>query len=79
MEMTDKASQFAHETGEKIANASNEATDTLNEKGEQLKNVEQRLMKDCCSYVQDNPVTSLGIAVVAGFFLSRLLSARQSV
>jgi len=76
MEMTDKASQFAHEAGEKIANASNQAADALSEKGEQLKNVEQRLMKDCCGFVQDNPVTSLGIAVAAGFLLSRLLSAR---
>lgn len=76
MEMTDKASQFAHKAGEKIANASNQASDTLSEKAEQLKNAEQRLMKDCCGYVQDNPVTSLGIAVAAGFLLSRLLSAR---
>jgi len=76
MEITDKASQFAHEAGEKIANATNQASDTLSEKTEQLKNAEQRLMKDCCGYVQDNPVTSLGIAVAAGFLLSRLLSAR---
>lgn len=76
MEITDKASQFAHETGEKIANASNQAADSLSEKGEQLKNAEQRLMKDCSSYVQNNPATSLGIAVAAGFLLSRLLSAR---
>ncbi|ESS73572.1 hypothetical protein MGMO_16c00060 [Methyloglobulus morosus KoM1] len=76
MEMTDKASQFAHEAGEKIANASTQAADALSEKGEQLKNAEQRLMRHCCSYVKDNPATSLGIAVVAGFLLSRLLSAR---
>ena len=76
MEMTDKASQFAHEAGEKIANASNQAADALSEKGEQLKNAEQRLMKDCCGYVQENPATSLGIAFAAGFLLSRLLSAR---
>jgi len=76
MEITDKASQFAHEAGEKFANATNQASETLSEKTEQLKNAEQRLMKDCCGYVQDNPVTSLGIAVAAGFLLSRLLSAR---
>lgn len=76
MEMTDKASQFAHEAGEKIANASTQAADALSEKGEQLKNAEQRLMSHCCAYVKDNPATSLGIAVVAGFLLSRLLSAR---
>jgi ElaB/YqjD/DUF883 family membrane-anchored ribosome-binding protein len=76
MEMTDKAAHFVHEAGEKIANASNQAADTLCEKGEQMKKVEQRLMNNCCSYVKDNPATSLGIAVVAGFLLSRLLSER---
>jgi ElaB/YqjD/DUF883 family membrane-anchored ribosome-binding protein len=76
MEITDKASQYAHEAGEKIAHASNQAADALSEKGEQLKNAEQRLMHNCCVYVKDNPVTSLGIAVAAGFLLSRLLSAR---
>lgn len=76
METTDKASKFAHEAGEKIASATNQAADALSEKGEQLKNAEQRLMKNCCGYVQDNPVTSVGIAVAAGFLLSRLLSAR---
>ena len=76
MEITDKASQFAHQAGEKIANASNQAADMLSEKGEQLKNAEQHLMKDCSDYVKNNPATSLGIAVAAGFLLSRLLSAR---
>jgi ElaB/YqjD/DUF883 family membrane-anchored ribosome-binding protein len=76
MEITDKASQFAHEADEKIANATNQAADALSEKGEQLKNAEQRLMDNCCGYVKDNPATSLGIAVAAGFLLSRLLSAR---
>ncbi len=76
MEITDKASNFAHEAGEKIANASNQAADVLSEKGEQLKSYEQRLIKNCCGFVQDNPATSLGIAVVAGFLLSRLLSGR---
>jgi hypothetical protein len=33
-------------------------------------------MENCCDYVRDNPVTSLGIAVAGGFLLSRLLSCR---
>ena len=76
MEITDKASDFAHDAGEKIANATHQAADALSEKGEQLKNAEQRLMNNCCAYVKDNPATSLAIAVAAGFLLSRLLSAR---
>jgi len=73
METIDKASHSAHEAVDKIANATNQAAEALGEKGEQLKNAEQQLMESCRGYVQDNPITSLGIAAAAGFLLSRLL------
>ena len=76
METIDKVSHSAHETVDKITNATNQAADTLGEKGEQLINAEQQLMKNCCGYVRENPVTSLGIAVAAGFLLSRVFSGR---
>ncbi len=76
METIDKASHSAHEAVDKIANVSNQAAEALGEKGEQLKNAEQQLMESCRGYVQDNPITSLGIAVAAGFLLSRVLSGR---
>ena len=76
METIDTAAQSAHEAVDKIANATNQAAEALGEKGEQLKNAEQKLMESCRGYVQDNPITSLGIAVAAGFLLSRVLSGR---
>jgi ElaB/YqjD/DUF883 family membrane-anchored ribosome-binding protein len=76
MKATEKASNFAHEAGDKIASATSRAADALGEKGEQLKNTEKELMENCRGYVRDNPVTSLGIAVATGFLLSRLLSGR---
>ncbi|MDD1619306.1 MAG: DUF883 domain-containing protein [Methylococcaceae bacterium] len=76
METIDKASHSAHEAVDKITNATNQAAEALGEKGEQLKNAEQQLMESCRGYVQDNPITSLGIAVAAGFLLSRVLSGR---
>ncbi|MCK9397934.1 MAG: DUF883 domain-containing protein [Methylobacter sp.] len=76
METIDKASNSAHEVVDKIAGASNQAVEALGEKTEQLKNAEQQMMNDCRSYIQNNPVTSMGIAVAAGFLLSRLLSGR---
>jgi ElaB/YqjD/DUF883 family membrane-anchored ribosome-binding protein len=76
MEMADKALDFVHDTGEKIASASSYAAEALGEKGEKLKNVEQELADCCHSYIRDNPITSLGIAVAAGFVLSRMLSGR---
>ena len=74
METTDKVSKSAHEAFDKIASATSQAAEALGEKGEQLKHAEQQLMKNCRGYVRDNPITSLSIAVAAGFLLSRLLS-----
>jgi len=76
METIDKASQSAHEIVDKITDASNQAADALGEKSGQLKNAEKQLMENCCGYIRENPVSSLGIAVAAGFLLSRLLSGR---
>ncbi len=76
METIDNVSHSAHETVDKIANASNQAAEAIGEKRAQLKNAEQQLVENCRGYVRDNPVTSLGIAVAAGFLLSRLLSGR---
>jgi ElaB/YqjD/DUF883 family membrane-anchored ribosome-binding protein len=76
MEITDKAANLAHEAGDRIANAVNQATETLSIKSEQVISAEQRLVKNCQRYVRDNPVSSLGIAVVAGFLLSRFTCGR---
>jgi ElaB/YqjD/DUF883 family membrane-anchored ribosome-binding protein len=76
METIDKAANSAHEAVDKVASATNQAAEAIGEKGEQLKNAEQQLMEDFRGYVRDNPMTSLGIAVAAGFLLSRVLSGR---
>ena len=76
MKTLDKVSNSAHEAYDKIADATSQATEALGEKGEQLKKAEQQLMKNCRGYISDNPITSVGIAVAAGFLLSRLLIRR---
>ena len=76
MHITDKVSHSAHEAYDKIADATSQAAEALGEKGEQLKNAEQQLIEDCRVYVRDNPITSVGIAVAAGFLLSRVVSGR---
>ncbi len=76
METIDKAASSAHETIDKIASATTNAAESLSDKGRQLKNSEQQLLENCRGYVRDNPVTSLGIAVAAGFLLSRVMSGR---
>ncbi|MDD5322465.1 MAG: DUF883 domain-containing protein [Methylococcales bacterium] len=76
METIDKAANSANEAVDKAASATNQAAEALGEKSEQLKNAEQQLMEDCRAYVHDNPITSVGIAVAAGFLLSRVVSGR---
>jgi ElaB/YqjD/DUF883 family membrane-anchored ribosome-binding protein len=76
MEGTEKASNYVHDTVEKITRAAGEATEALGEKGEQLKNAEEQLLANCRDYIRENPITSVGAALAAGFVLSRLLSSR---
>jgi len=76
METLDKASHSAHEAFDNIASAASQAAEAFGEKGEQLQHAEKQLVENCRSYIRGNPITSLGIAVAAGFLLSRLLSGR---
>jgi ElaB/YqjD/DUF883 family membrane-anchored ribosome-binding protein len=76
METTDKAANSGYQAFDKIASRAAQAAETLGEKGGQLKDDGQCLMGDCCAYVRDKPITSLSIAVAAGFLLDRVLSGR---
>jgi ElaB/YqjD/DUF883 family membrane-anchored ribosome-binding protein len=73
METIDTVAGSAHEAVDKIADATRRAAEALSEKGQQVKKSEERLMEDCRSYVRENPVSSVALAVGAGFMLSRLL------
>ncbi len=66
----------AHEAVDKIADVTAQAAEALGAKGEQLQDLQVRWLENCRVYVRDNPMKSVGIALVGGFFLSRLLSAR---
>ena len=72
----DKVATSAHQMVDKIAGAATTAADTLGEKTGQLRDAQARLADSCREYVRENPIASLGIAVAAGFLLSRLLSSR---
>jgi len=76
MNTTDKVANFAHEAVNSVADASNQARAAFDEKSDQIIDAEQQLVKNCQTYIRENPVTSLGLAVAGGFLLSRLLSGR---
>ncbi|MGJ0430491.1 DUF883 family protein [Methylobacter sp.] len=72
METIDKLSSTAEEAAEKIASVTSQATEVLGEKGEQLKELEEQLMEDARDYIREHPITSMGIALAAGFMLSQI-------
>ena len=72
----DQLRSGAHEAVDKVANATTQAAEAVGQKSEQLKNVKQQFLENCRGYIHKNPVASLGIAVGAGFLLSRLISGR---
>jgi ElaB/YqjD/DUF883 family membrane-anchored ribosome-binding protein len=72
----DRIASGAHQAVDKIASVAGQAADTLGVKGEQLMKLQAQAMEQCRGYVRENPVASLGIAIAAGYLLSRLLRSR---
>lgn len=73
----DKASNFAHETVDKAVDTANQVADKISEKGEELRDTEERLRNEYSNYIRENPCKSLIIAMGAGFILSRLLGGSR--
>lgn len=75
----DRLATSAHQAVDKMAHAANTAAETIGEKGEKMKEAKSRMMADACTYVEAHPFASVGMALAAGFLLSRLLgSSRHS-
>jgi len=73
----DRLSSGAHHTIDKAASAATQTAAALAVKREQMKNARARAMEQTRDYVRANPVTAVGIALAAGFLLSRLLRSRS--
>jgi ElaB/YqjD/DUF883 family membrane-anchored ribosome-binding protein len=72
----DRVASGAHHVVDEVAQAAKQTADSVSAKGEQLKNAEQQMVEYSREYMQKHPIASLGIAVAAGFLLSRILSSR---
>jgi ElaB/YqjD/DUF883 family membrane-anchored ribosome-binding protein len=72
----DRMASGAHAAVDKTADMAARAAETLDVKGEQLKDLQARWLENSRAYIRDNPVKAVGIAIVGGFLLSRLLSSR---
>lgn len=56
---------------EKVRSAATGSADTLSAKLDDLGTMQQEWAESCRSYVRERPMTALGVAVLAGFLLSR--------
>lgn len=72
----DRIASGAHLAVDKLVKAASTASETLGAKGEQLNEIQQRMVEDARLYVRAKPVTAIGFAVAAGFLLSRILKSR---
>lgn len=72
----DRMAAGAHQAVDKIAGVTDQAAQSLGARGEQLKGAQTRALDAARSYVQANPLAALGIALGAGYLLSRLLHSR---
>ena len=68
----DKVASMAHQAVDKAAASAAPAADWIGEKGEKLDATQKKLVNDTCAYISANPLTSIGLAVFAGFLLSRI-------
>jgi ElaB protein len=72
----DRMASGAHRAVDRIADVATQAADTLSVKGGQLHDAQDRLLKNTGMYMRDHPIATVGMAVAAGFLLSRLFSSR---
>ena len=69
----DQVAAMAHQAVDKAASAAAPTVDWLTEQGESINASQKQLVADARGYVSANPLKAVGMAVVAGFVLSRLI------
>lgn len=72
MEMLNKATARAHGAVDQVADAAAPAAQWLEEQGESLSMSGEKLVDNTCRYVAAHPLQSLGLALAAGYLISRL-------
>lgn len=73
----DRVASTAHRAVDRMAGMASQAADKLSTQGEKLKDAQAKLMANSRTYVRDHPIASLGIAVAAGYLISRMFSSRD--
>lgn len=69
----ERVAAVAHEAVDRAASAAAPSASWITERGDELNARQRKLLADTCRYVAANPLKAVGIAVVAGALLGRIL------
>ena len=69
----DRMAAMAHQAVDKVAGGAGPAADWLAGQGESLNATQKKLVEDTCNYVSANPLKAVGMALAAGFLISRII------
>lgn len=70
----DRVASSAHDAVENLSGMASQAAETLEQKAGEYKEMQAKFMESCTTYVQTHPMAAMGIAIAAGFLLSKMLS-----
>lgn len=73
-----RAASRAHHLVDRLSGTTNRVAQRLEKTACRLKDTEQRLVSVSSNYVREHPLKSAGIALAAGFLMSRLVSSRRA-
>ena len=69
----DRAAEYAHRTVDKTVTGVKPAAEWLEEQAKALNATQKKLVSSTRDYVAANPLVSLGMAIAAGFLISRIV------
>lgn len=72
----DRIADKAGPTIERVKSSISGMSDSMHARGEQFSELQEEWMETCRTSVRDHPLAAVGIAVVAGMVLSKMLSSR---
>jgi len=72
MGILNKATARAHGAVDQVADAAAPAAQWLEEQSETLTTSGEKLLDSTCKYVAAHPLQSLGLALAAGYLISRI-------
>src|SRR5262245_53094429 len=68
----DRVTKAAHQAVDNAAGAAGPAVSWIAEQGQHLNDTQKKVVDDMCKSISANPLKSVGIALAAGFIISRI-------